>query len=323
VHRNGRLGDLPAGRGKEMGSIAGIAYHLGELRPIDEVDFLRADAKRLELYKLAGFEQYAASNLSMRELAHRSAIQTLDECGIDRDDIGYCLYVAESFDRDELVNSTEVNRLLVELGLENAVPIHISVSNCANIMSAVRVATALIESSAARHVLIASVDKASRRFAGRKMFQEMSVKSDVSVSCLVSGHDEGQYAILYLGQHNAAGMVEMECVDSASYSVPKFKSIRGAAKHARETLDLTAADFARIITNNYSQQVTKMFIELCGFPREAGCYTNISRFAHAVAGDVLINLKDLETAGALNPGDRMFLMADSVTSSSVLCLQKR
>jgi len=65
-----------------------------------------------------------------------------------------------------------------------------------------------------------------------------------------------------------------------------------------------------------------MFIDLCGFPGEAGCFANIGRFAHAVAGDVLINLKDLETEGALRPGDRVFLMADSLTSSSVLCLQK-
>lgn len=300
-----------------------IAYHLGELKPIDELDFLQTDPQRLELYKLAGFEYYAESGLSMRELARRSALETLEASGVDRQEIGICLYVAESQDRDEPVSSQEVNSMLADLGLDSAVPIHVSIANCANIISALRVAAALIENGSAQHVLVTSVDKAPRRYGGRKMFQEMSVKSDVSLSCLVCRPGEGRYGITYLGQHNCAGLACTAVTDSASYSVPKFKGMRHAAKQAREALALGAADFSRIITNNYSKQVTKMFVELCGFHKEAGCFRNIGRFAHAVAGDVLINLKDLETGGEIKPGDRIFLMADSITSSSVLCLQAR
>lgn len=309
-------------RAKSPMSIMSIAYHLGELKPIDELDFLQGDRKKLDLYKMSGFGSYAESDLSMRELAQRSALQTLQASEIERNDVGICLYVAESFDRDELVNSSEVNRLLLDLGLENAVPINISISNCANIISAVRVAAALVADEATRYVLVISVDKASRRYGGRKMFQEMSIKSDISLSCLVSSPGVGSYDILYLGQYNAASMVNIDPIDSAAYAIPKFRGIRCAAKHAKETLALGPADFARIVTNNYSREVTKMFVELCGFPKEAGHFANIGRFAHAVAGDVLINLKDLETEGAIKPGDRIFLMADSISLSSVLCLQR-
>lgn len=310
-------------RKEELASIASIAYHLGALKPIDELDFLREDPRKRELYRLGGFASYAESELSMRELAHHSVVQTLDACGIERDEIGICLYVAESFGRDELVDSSEVNRLLVDLGLENCVPIHISIANCANIMAALRVAAALIEAEQTRHVLVASVDKASRRYGGRRMFQEMSVKSDVSLSCLVSRPGAGPYGILYLGQNNAADLIDADMTESASYAMSKFKGIRRAAKQARQALELEASDFTRIITNNYSREVMKMLIELCGFRKDAGYFGNIGRFAHAVAGDVLINLKDLETEGAFKPGDRIFLMADSVTSSSVLCLRRR
>jgi 3-oxoacyl-[acyl-carrier-protein] synthase III len=202
------------------------------------------------------------------------------------------------------------------------VPIHVSISNCANIVAALRVAGALIEAREAEHVLVVSVDKAPSRYGGRKMFQEMSVKSDVSLSCLVSGPGAGQYGILYLGQHNTAALADVCMEASSAYAMEKFKGIRRAAREARDTLELSTADFTRIITNNYGREVMKMFIELCGFPKDTGWFVNLGRFAHAVAGDVLINLKDLESRGAIQPGERLFLLADSVTSSSVLCLQK-
>ena len=310
-------------RNGEMASILSIAYHLGTFKPIEELDFLRDNPRKLQLYKLGGFQSYAESDLSMRELARRAAAQTLEASGIERDKIGVCLYVAESFDRDEMVNSTEVNRLLLDLGLDNAVPIHISISNCANIVAALRIATALIEVGETEHVLVASVDKAPRRYGGRMMFQDMSVKSDVSLSCLVSRPGVGPYGIRYIGHHNAAGLIEAKSLEPASYAMEKFNVIRCAAKRARESLGLQPVDFARVITNNYSREVSKMFLKLCGFPNEAGCFGNIGRFAHAVAGDVLINLKDLETEGAFRPGDMIFLMADSITATSVLCLQRR
>jgi 3-oxoacyl-[acyl-carrier-protein] synthase III len=306
-----------------LASISSICYHLGALKPIDDLDFLRDDQRKLQIYKLSGFERYAESDLSMRELALRSAAQTLEESGLAREEIGVLIYVAESFDRDEPVDSTEVNRLLLDLGLEDAVPIHISVSNCANIVAALRVAAALVATGGTRHVLIASVDKASRRSGGRMMFQEMSIKSDISLSCLVSPPGVGPYGILYLGQHNAAALVKADLADPTAYAMAKFKGIRRAAKQARDALALAPSDFKRIVTNNYSREVTKMFVELCGFPRDAGCLDNIGRFAHAVAGDVLINLKDLESGGVIGPGDRVFLMSDSVTASSVLCLRRR
>lgn len=312
----------PLLHGAELASITSIAYHLGQLRPIDEIDFLREDARKLRLYKLAGFESYAESKLSMRELAYQSAIETLEASGIGRSEIGICLYVAESFDRDEPVSSEEVNRLLVQLGLDSAVPIHISVANCANIMSALRVATALIAAGETRHVLVVSVDKASRRRGGRMMFQEMSIKSDISLSCLVSGPGVGSFGVMYLGQRNTAALIGGEALDSKTYAISKFNGIRSVAKRAREALALEPTDFAWVITNNYGLEVTKMFVELCGFPREAAHCKNTGRFAHAVAGDVLINLSDLERDGAIKPGEKIFLMADSITSSSVLCLQK-
>jgi len=305
----------------EPALISGIAYALGDLKPITDLDFLQCDDKKRALYQLAGFEYFAESDLSMRGLAALSATQTLESCGNAADEIDVCLYVAESYDRDETVNSLDVNRLLVDLGLKNAAPMHVSVSNCANIASALRLAASLVEAGSARSVLVVSVDKAPRRFGGRRMFQEMSIKSDISVSCVVSRSAGRGYRLLYLAQHNCADMACTETTDPASYSVPKFKNVRSTARQGCASLSMEPSDFARCITNNYSREVTKMFVSLCGFRSDAGWYRNIPRFAHAVAGDVLINLKDMECSGEFQRGDRLFLMADSITLTSVLCVE--
>jgi 3-oxoacyl-[acyl-carrier-protein] synthase III len=315
---------LQRGRSEEQASISSIAYCLGSLRPISEIDFLRDNERELAFYKAAGFQSYAESDMSMRELASRSAAMTIENCGIDRSEIDVCLYAAESSGRDEQVSSVEVNRLLVELGLEHAMPICISVSNCANIMAALRVALALVQAGEARHVLVVSVDKAPRRYGGRKMTHEMSLKSDGSVSCLISrtGTGAGHYGVLYLAQRNVASLICGNLDDPTSYAMPKYRGIRAAARRAREALEMGAAEFARVVTHNYRRDVTEALVGMCGFQRAAGWFDNIDRFAHAVAGDVLINVKDIDASGALGPGDQVFAMADSVTTTSVLCLRK-
>jgi len=137
----------------------------------------------------------------------------------------------------------------------------------------------------------------------------------VALSCIVS-RAAGGHAVEFLGQRNCASLIEGGDGGAASYSIPKFKAIRLAATQARDALGMAPEQFTHILTNNYSLEVTKMFGELCGFPRDASYLENIGRFAHAVAGDILINLKDLDDRGGVARGDRVLLMADSVTSAA-------
>jgi 3-oxoacyl-[acyl-carrier-protein] synthase III len=126
-----------------------------------------------------------------------------------------------------------------------------------------------------------------------------------------------------LRQHNDATLVDAGTKRATAYTVHRFNLIRQSARQARAALGLSAERFARVITNNYSRAVTAKLVELCGFPHDAGCFANIGRFAHASAGDILVNLKDLEANREIAPGDLVFLMADSVTSIAVLCLHRR
>ena len=303
-----------------IASLGSIAYELGQLKPIEELDFLKDNQQKLELYRMAGFGHYAESELSMRELAYKSATKTLKASGVDFEQVGICIYVAESNNRDEVVNSAEVNKLLMDLELKNTFPIHVSISDCANIVSALRVAGSIIKAGEAKCILLVSADKAPRRTNGRMMFREMSIKSDIALSCLIFPPGEGSYDIIYISQHNTP--VQVTVTDSSEYAITKFKDIRNQANRLRKLLDMQPSDYSRIITNNYSLEVTKMLVQLCGFKPEKGYFDNIKRFAHAVAGDVLINLEDLKSEHSIPVGDKLLLMSDSITTSSFVVLKK-
>ena len=308
-----------------LASILGIASELGRLRSIAEIDFLGADPQALELYRLAGLECYAESDLRPVDLAAAAVRRTLelaDLAGIDRREVGYLLYVGESHERDEAVSADDVNELLLATGLAGAYPIGLALSQCANVVTGLRVAASLILSGAARRVMVVSVDKAPRRPGGRRMQPEMSVRSDSAVSCLVGPPGEGQLDVLSIVQENAPEQRRIDAsAEPGTLQMGKFRHIRTVAKRLLAELEAEPGRFRRVITNNYNREIAKTFVSLCGFPHALGFYDNIPRLAHAVAGDVLLNLGDLADAGGLEPGDLALLLTDSISSTSAVCVE--
>lgn len=309
---------------ERLGSILGIASEMGELRPIDRIDFLSADPDVLELYRLAGLEHYAESDLRSVDLAMASVRRTLDLSGVEPGAIDYLLYLGESHERDEVVNADEVNELLRTTGLTGAYPVGLALSQCANLVTGLRIASSLVLSGAARHVMVVSVDKAPRKPGGRRMRPEMSVRSDSAVSCLVARPGEGAFDILGIVQENAPEqrqLAEAAKPGNLQMEMGKFRNIRTVAKRLLAELQLDPARFRRVITNNYNREIARTFVSLSGFPHAAGFYENIPRLAHAVAGDLLINLRDLADSGGLEPGDHVFLLTDSISSTSAFCVE--
>jgi 3-oxoacyl-[acyl-carrier-protein] synthase III len=160
------------------------------------------------------------------------------------------------------------------------------------------------------------------------MRPEMSLRSDSAVSCLVTlpgaGPGKGIFDLLAIVQENAP---EQRIVDESAapgaLQMAKFRHVRTVAKRLLADLQAEPRSFRRVITNNYNKEIAKTFVSLCGFPTDRGFYANIPRLAHAVAGDVLINLDDLAAAGGLEPHDRVLLITDSISSTSAFCVEKR
>jgi 3-oxoacyl-[acyl-carrier-protein] synthase III len=98
--------------------------------------------------------------------------------------------------------------------------------------------------------------------------------------------------------------------------------IRKATKLTLEAINKKPKDFRRIITNNYILPVAKQSVKLCGFDEAQGYYENIPRFAHTIAGDVMINLCDLHSKEPFKSDDLVFLLATSPSSWHTVALRK-
>ncbi len=235
---------------KNIASLSAIEYQLGEPKEIDELDFLKRDSEKLQLYKTAGLVHYSESELSLLELCFQSIEKTLASSSVDRKDIEFFLYVSENATKDYCISIIDANKLLLRLGLEHAVPVGIALSDCANIITGVQMGASLVASGMASHVLLVCSDKASKEMDKRRMQSDNSVLSDGAVSCMISHAGKGDYDVKFIASRNTPSQWEAESVDKKMYSLQKFKDITGVSKTIFKQKEVSPKEIRKIFTNN-------------------------------------------------------------------------
>lgn len=308
-----------------IASLSSVQYELGEACRIDELDFLRDDAEKLELFRSSGLEYYAKSGLPLLELCSRAIARTLEGSTVEREAIDVLLFVAENANRDFNVNIRQVNELLTSHGISQALPIGISLSDCANVLTGLQMGASLIASKMARNVLLVCSDKVLEAPGKREMARQMSVLSDAAVSCLITEAGAGDYDIGLLAHQNKPSQWELWKTVSEYeniYSMEKFKQLVMVGKRLLRKHGIQPKDVSRIITGNYRRSISEMFIEIAGFVQKQGYFDNIPRFGHTLAGDVLINLKDYTDGAKPGKGEMIFVLVDSYSSCGSFLLTK-
>lgn len=308
-----------------IASLSAIQYELGEPYKIDGLDFLVNDPEKLELFRSSGLLNYAESELSVFELCSRAVTRTLDNTAVDRNVIDFVLFVAENANTDFSLGIRQVNNLLTQLGLSHALPVSVGLSDCANILTGIQMGAGLVASKMARNVLLVCADKILREPGKREMARQMSVLSDGAVSCMISEPAAGDYDIGLMTHHNNPSQWELWNTVSEYeniYSMEKFKQLVTVGKRSLRQHGVQPKDIKRVITGNYRESISKMFIEITGFVPEQGYFDNIPRFGHTLAGDVLINLKDYVDQEQPAPGEKIFVLVDSYSSCGSFLLVK-
>ncbi|HEY0057792.1 MAG TPA: 3-oxoacyl-[acyl-carrier-protein] synthase III C-terminal domain-containing protein [Flavisolibacter sp.] len=308
-----------------IASLSAIQYELGEFRNIDELDFLVNDPEKLELFRSSGLLHYAESELSLMELCSRAVTRTLDTATVDRKAIDFVLFVAENANTDFSLGIRQVNNLLTQLGLDHALPVSIGLSDCANILTGIQMGVSLVAAKTARNVLLVCADRILREPGKREMARQMSVLSDGAVSCVLSEPAAGDFDVGLITHHNKPSQWELWNTVSEYeniYSMEKFKQLVTVGKRSLRQHGVQPKDIKKVITGNYRESISKMFIEITGFLPEQGYFDNIPRFGHTLAGDVLINLKDYADQAQLSPGEKIFTLVDSYSSCGSFLLVK-
>ena len=305
-------------------AISGLAYQLGVLRPIDQLDVLRGDRNVLQSLLSKGLRQYAESDGTPVSMAAHAARRTLACTGTPPAGIEAVVYASISLWEKRFYTEQEINWLLFDLGLDHAYPIGIFLPGCANLSAALRVAANLVRGEGYERVLVVTTDKVMPGpSAGRLMGPDVSILSDAAGSCLVSPAGTGEFDLVEMAQHSAPRMWDL----NRGSHLPAFLmgTIHGA-KHVTNRV-LTAADVPSgkvkcFLTNNYNVPVMKTLARLCGFREDQIYLNNVSRFAHGYAADTLINLRDhMEQVPGVR-GDLYFLLGTGHKNWGGVLLQK-
>lgn len=296
-----------------MGS---IGYYTGDLEDIASIDFLKNDSEKLNTYYNMGLRSYCNSSLSMIEMARESVSKTLTQTTVAMADIDVVLYIAESSERDETINSTQVVELMNHFNIKNAYPIGLCLSSCANVLMGLCVGQSMIQSGQAANILLICTDKPNHKSNGRKMNPEVAVRSDAAVSFIIS-NQAGDYEVLESRvKRNSISLAALTPLD---FSMQKLQDIRKISTDMLEYLNLKPDDFSRSLVNNYAG-LSSVFVKNCGFDADQGHYENVSKYSHCMAGDTLINLNDIDIT--LNARDNIYMMADGPYGIASIILQK-
>jgi 3-oxoacyl-[acyl-carrier-protein] synthase-3 len=282
-------------------------YRTGDPLPLEACAEVAADEDVHEFLRTLGLRTFCASRHAPPELAILAAGETLGAAGVPPADIDAFVYASSSFWNPEFHRRHEVSRMLDTLGLTRAYPVGVTLSECANFPSALRVARALL-ADGCRHVLLATVDCIAQHDS-RIVPPQLSVKSDAAASCLLSAA-QGEFHVDALAQVARADLWSL-AIDREleRYMVETNASLLACVEQVLSAGHLGTHDLDLVLTNNYNTSVARGYAALLGVP-QAKLYTaNIARIAHAVAADNLINLRDALDDGRVRSGARVLMIA--------------
>jgi 3-oxoacyl-[acyl-carrier-protein] synthase III len=301
-------------------SIGAIAYELGDLRDIGEIEELRNEPEMLTALRTGGLERYAVSTLSPLEQGEACLRKTLAQRGAETGPIEALVYASESPWSQDLY--PRLNDMLVRLGLRNAYPIGVSLSACTNFSTAIRIAASLIRAEGLHNVLVVCSDKAPQGGC-RTMRPGVCVYSDGAAACLIGRDGTGEFDILQIRHENAPEMGEFNLEkDPAALIMGIIDGVRKAVQGVLLPLGKEPADIRRLLLGNFARHIATMYASVSGFSEEQCFFDNIPRFAHTYAGDPLINLCDSHRRAPLEPSDLCLLLGIAVTSWGALVLRK-
>jgi 3-oxoacyl-[acyl-carrier-protein] synthase III len=272
--------------------ISGVSYELGSSSPISEICELKENPELLDAFQTLGLKSYCKSSISPADLARPALARTLEATGIEPRRVDALVYATSSFWNPAFQRREEISRLIDDLELENAYPIGVTLSESANLQSAMRVAAGLVALGDCDNVLVVATDCISDADS-RIVAPGISVKSDAAASCLISADPNADFELLGARQTIRPGLWN---VDAERDLMHYMQSINDAlAKTVRGVLEACGCDrgdIRQVIANNYNISVLRTYAATLGFDPTRIYSKNIGRTAHAVAADNLINLAD-------------------------------
>lgn len=298
--------------------IDSIAYVTGQPVALETLAECRESPQNLQVLQQEGYEQVLVSRESVADMAMRSLRKTLEQGDIDPADIDLLIYSSDSAgDQRERECNSQVHRISLELGLENAYPLGINQSTCGNFCSSLRVAAALLKTGETRNVLLVTAEKSEN--GERIMDSNAAVLSDGAASCLVTTSGRARYRLAGIVQSTIHALgCETEAGSKVFLALSGFQS---AFEKFTSRLDLEAEHFSQLIPNNYNRSLLSLYAQISGIGMDKVYDANLKSKAHVYSCDNLINLLDYSGAARLQPGDKIAMLGNGPSNWGLTALE--
>ena len=301
--------------------LKGISYEIEEPRDIHQLDELRENPELLATLTSVGVGSYSASKRSLAELTAACAARSLWKGKVAPESIGLLILASSGFGGPEL-GGKEIQGLIAKLGLKNAYPVGVTLSECANFIVGLSLGIDALRQGRCENVLVVSVDKI-REGATRVVPPDVSVASDAAASVVLSTEGTGAWEVIDTEQL----MIPLAYEKTAYEDFGRYLklSVQGVTEIAARTLAAAGRkpeDFSWLITNNYNLSVSSLFAHQFGFAPGRVYTANVGRYGHCFGADSLINLADCANEARPSPGELFCLLASGPNMWATAVLRK-
>ena len=274
--------------------IDGFSYKLGEkINKIEELEEIKEDKSLISQLKQGGLVNYHSTDKSPFTIAKDAINLFFDKNVIARNDIDAVIFSTNSFWSHKEFNESGLSDFLMDLELNKAYPIASSFSFCSNFLTSIRTAYQYVKNKEFNNVLVVVSDRLSDETT-RLVPPNISIGSDAASCCLVSSNSSLKFELKGISQ---SINVELGKVDPDKEFTKYMQGVAdGVITNINNTLSASKVnkdEINMIVPNNYNKWIAPSMAQLADFPLEKVNMENISRFAHAGASDICINLADI------------------------------
>lgn len=314
-------------------TITAVDYYLGELEPLETLARSPEEEDAINTLVAIGLRTYSRSDLRVADMAAAAMRKTIERSGVAPSEIQAVVFATESqWDYEPPTvrrrdNSRkfrqDVYKAIWEVGLTNAYPVGVMFSGCGNLVSAVGVASNMIQAQGMRDVLVVVSDRQAEGTT-RVMFPAVGVVSDAAASCLVTSRPVSGFCIDDVVLHSNLGLWEADLErDFGRFLVEMARGLKEMGHKMVAASGRTPDDYKYFLPNNYSRSTLRVFCHQLGYKQSQLFFDNVPRVSHTYAADVLINLFELDAKGTLGSGDRVMALTSGPVTWGMIGLTKQ
>jgi 3-oxoacyl-[acyl-carrier-protein] synthase-3 len=274
--------------------IKAAAYHLpGVPRTIDEWAALYSESpERIARLRNNGVEKFFDSDNALTENMAAHALQKLiRDNDVDPASIDLLIFAHTGVGANGPPLSSVARALKARFQLSRAQFLSISQQNCVSILTALRVAHAIVESrKTTKTVLVVSADQIQRSIGYVRAIGDVAIHSDVGSALLLST-DNPENRLLSIssfatGKRYSGTLRSME-PDEAFY----FSAI-GVMRRALREAGLKGGDVGAVLPNHVNRPAWGRMLDYLRIPHDRLFDANFASKGHAFGSDWIINFVD-------------------------------